>query len=112
MKQPKPRIFRSANTKFTSFAPPEGCRLAMTQVRIDNSNECQFCLRIDIGSRTRFLAYLGRGDLVSNHKQIDVKLPRPIIGQPGESITIDVSDQLPITITITGYEMPADAVGF
>ena len=70
LKQPKPRIFRSANTKFTSFAPPEGCRLAMTQVRIDNSNECQFCLRIDIGSRTRFLAYLGRGDLVSN-RQID-----------------------------------------
>ncbi len=78
----------------------------MTQVNIDNSEQCQFCVRIDIGEKTRFMAYLGED--VHRSEQIHIKLPRPIIGRPDEPITIDVSDQLPIAITISGYELPAN----
>lgn len=100
------RIFRTENTQYSRFAPPAGYRLAMTQVKIDNTEQCQCCIRIDVGERTRFMAYLGRQD--HPREKIQVRLPRPIVGQPDEPITIDVSDQLPVAITISGYELPAE----
>lgn len=100
--EPRYRVYYTRNTKSSSFAPPPGYRLALTQVKIDNQEQCHCCIRIDVGKRTRFLAYLGREN--KPRPEINIRLPKPIIGSPDEPMTINVSDPLPVGITVTGYE--------
>lgn len=96
------KILRMEKTQTARWEPERGKRISITNIHIANPHQERFCVTIQLGATTRFVAYLGH--LHWPLKKLNIRFPRPLTGRVDESLIISASDPLPVVITLAGYE--------